>query len=254
MKCEDIANLLDEGELPRLPAEWLEDVETHLLRCERCADQWRAAQALRSWRDLPTPSARPELLAETMRRVTQPSVGRERRNAFLAGTGLGGALAAGIAIAVMVMSPTIQDAADSRVPALTIALNEPHDVSVAIDTSEALLDAQIRVVLTGGIELDGFADQSVVSWTTDLDRGVNRLTLPVVAVGSSGGQVLVEVEHARKRQIFVVDVGVASTARYERPVPAVDERSIPRHRGTPPDAGHRSDFVNLAEPPRRSVV
>ena len=49
-----------------------------------------------------------------------------------------------------------------------------NDVSVAIDSSEARMDAQIRVVLTGGIQLAGFDDQSVLSWTTDLDRGKSQ--------------------------------------------------------------------------------
>jgi hypothetical protein len=252
MKCEDIANLLDEGELPRLPAEWLEDVEAHVSSCESCANEWRAVQALRSWRDLPTPSARPELLAEVMRRATQPGVARERRNAFLTGAGLGGALAACIVVAVMALSPAIQETADSPVPALAIALNEPHDVSVAIDSSEALMGAQIRVVLTGGIQLAGFDDQTVLSWTTDLDRGANRLTLPVIAVRADGGQVLVEVAHEHKRQIFIVDVDVASTVGYAPRATA--EPGLASHRRTVPAPGDESSFVNLAEPPRRFAV
>lgn len=252
MKCKDIANLLDEGELPRLPAEWLEDVKTHLAGCESCANEWRAVQALRSWRDLPTPSARPELFAETMRRATQPGVTRDRRNAFLSGFGIGGALAAGIAIAVIALNPAIQEAANSAVPALAIALNEPHDVSVAIDSSEALMGAQIRVVLTGGIQLAGLGDQSVLSWRTDLDRGANRLTLPVIAVRPDGGQVIVEVAHERTRQIFVVNVDVDATVStapsvVDRPELASNTRIVPASEDEP-------TFVKFVEPPRRFAV
>ena len=252
MKCEDIANLLDEGELPRLPAEWLEDVEMHVSSCQSCADEWRAVQALRAWRDLPTPSARPELLAETMRRATQPGVVRGRRNAFLSGVGLGGALAAGIVVAVMALSPAIQETVDSAVPALAIALNEAHDVSVAIDSSEALMDAQIRVVLTGGIQLAGFDDQRVLSWTTDLDRGANRLTLPVIAVSPDGGQVVVEVAHERTRQVFVVDVDVAATVGYVPSAAALPK--LGSNTRTVAAPGDETSFVNLAEPPRRFAV
>jgi hypothetical protein len=45
---------------------------------------------------------------------------------------------------------------------------------------------------------------------TDLDRGVNQLTLPVVVVDASGGQVLVELTHGDKRRTFVLDVRAAA--------------------------------------------
>ena len=68
------------------------------------------------------------------------------------------------------------------------------------------MGAEIHVVLTGSIGLQGFAEQRELRWTTDLDRGVNQLTLPLVALGPSGGQVMVEVQHGDKRRTFVVDV------------------------------------------------
>lgn len=239
MNCEDIASLLDDGTIFEASPARQTEVDAHLLICESCCHEWRAAHALRAWRESPAPTARPELFAEVMRRATQPDVARVRRKAFWTGTGIGAALAAGIAIAVVSLNPARQETAAGGVPALTIALNEPHDVSVAIDTGEALTGAGIRVVLTGDIRLAGFGNQSLVSWTTDLDRGTNRLTLPVVAVKPNGGQVLVEVEHLNKRQIFVVDVGVASAAAIEQQTPA---------------DGRRPDSVNSVEPPRGSAV
>ena len=41
---------------------------------------------------------------------------------------------------------------------------------------------------------------------TDLDRGVNQLTLPLVGLDASGGQVTVEVYHGTKQRTFVIDV------------------------------------------------
>jgi len=250
MNCQDIANLLDDSEILGLPPARQAEVDAHVASCESCAHEWRAARALYSWRDLPTVSTRPGFFAEVMRQATRPGVARVRRNAFWTGAGIGGALAAGIVIAVMSVRPALEQNVVGGTPALTIALNEPHDVSVAIDSSEALMGAQIRVVLTGGIQLAGFDDQSVLSWTTDLDRGANRLTLPVVAVGPDGGQVLVEVAHERKRQIFVVDVGVASTAG-DAPS-ATDEPRLAWH--PPTAAGDPIDFVNSVKPQARFAV
>lgn len=96
--------------------------------------------------------------------------------------------------------------AAATTPQVTLALYEPHDVNIAVDTPSPLADAEIRVVLTGAIELDGFANQRELRWRTNLDAGANQLTLPIIATGTGGGQLLVEVHHGQKRRTFVVDV------------------------------------------------
>jgi hypothetical protein len=220
MNCEDIGNLLDNREILKLTPDQQSAVSEHLRGCERCNSEWRAVRALWEVATVPTPAPRAQLFSETMRLATslaeyrggQPAGGRPP--SFWLGAGLGGALAAGIVIAIMGGNPVSQSTQQTlagtatSTPSITIALNEPRDVDVAISSAAALTGAQIRVVLTGGVRLAGYRDRSVVSWQTDLDAGVNRLTLPVLAINPGGGQVLVEVEHSSKRQIFVVNVGV----------------------------------------------
>jgi hypothetical protein len=87
-----------------------------------------------------------------------------------------------------------------------IALDATENVAITLDTPVELTAAEIRVTLNGAIELAGFGDQREVAWSTDLARGVNQLTLPVVARGPTGGQLTVEVQHGIKRRQFVVDV------------------------------------------------
>lgn len=115
---------------------------------------------------------------------------------------------AAIAWALLVpgYTPTIPELEAATTPQVTLALYEPHDVNIAVDTPSPLADAEIRVVLTGAIELDGFANQRELRWRTNLDAGANQLTLPIIATGTGGGQLLVEVHHGQKRRTFVVDV------------------------------------------------
>ena len=76
MNCQDIASLLDKREMLALPPAREADVDKHLFVCEACAHEWRAARALHSMKEIPTPPARPGLFAESMRRATQPGVPR----------------------------------------------------------------------------------------------------------------------------------------------------------------------------------
>jgi hypothetical protein len=71
------------------------------------------------------------------------------------------------------------------------------------------------VVLRGAIGLRGFDGQRELSWSTSLDRGANQLTLPVVAYGPGGGQLMVEVLSGSRRKTFLVDVRTSVAAGAE---------------------------------------
>jgi len=222
MNCHNIANLLDSREILELTEAQQRAVNVHLRECSRCEDEWRAVRALWDVATIPTPAPRPDLFSEAMRLATAAGARREarppRQHSFWLGAGFGGAIAASLVAAFMTFTVAPWTASvdtasvPAAVPSITVALNETRDVDVAITSAEALAQAEIRVVLTGGVRLAGFADRSELSWRADLDEGINRLSLPVIAINGSGGQVLVEVEHASKRQIFVVNVGVDSAS------------------------------------------
>jgi hypothetical protein len=134
-----------------------------------------------------------------------PDLAPARRRSFWLGTAVGGALAAGIAVVVAVLwpQPSLEPLGN---PEVRLLAGEVREISVSLESPEALADAEIRVSLTGGVGLQGFANQRDVRWMTDLDRGINQLTLPLVGLDASGGQVTVEVQHGSKRRTFVIDV------------------------------------------------
>ncbi len=218
MNCHDIGNLLDSREVLKLTETQKVAVSTHLRECSRCEHEWRAVRALWVVSTIPTPAPRADLFSEAMRLATAAGARREarppRQPSFWLGAGFGGAIAASLVAAIMTFGPVpwTWTMDDPITPTITVALNEPRDVDVAITSAEALERAEIRVVLTGGVRLAGFADRSEVQWRADLDQGINRLSLPIIAVNGNGGQVVVEVEHASKRQVFVVNVGVDEQA------------------------------------------
>ena len=61
-------------------------------------------------------------------------------------------------------------------------------------------------MLTGGIELDGYAGERELSWTTNLESGINRLSLPVRAITREGGSLVVQLRHPETDRLFVIDV------------------------------------------------
>jgi hypothetical protein len=158
-------------------------------------------------RDEPTPIASDVAIQRAVDRALTASPELRYRRGFWTGLASGAALAATIAtVAVGVSLFRAGGDAPAAVPEVRMALNQRRDVTVTLESPEPLAAAEVHVELRGAVELDGYAGQRELRWSTDLDRGVNQLTLPIVAVDASGGQVLVEVVHGDKRRTFVLDV------------------------------------------------
>jgi hypothetical protein len=196
----------------------------HIATCPDCRDVQLALAALSTERRRSLPAPPPGALhravhaaaAAAARAPRERTRKRRQRWGFWAGMSLGGVVAAGLAVAILALGPSawrIGGASDSgsiaearATPEISMALNETRDVNISVEAPAALPDAEIRVVLTGAIELAGFEGQKELRWRTDLAAGPNQLRLPIVALGGMGGQLLVEVQHGERHRTFVVDV------------------------------------------------
>lgn len=126
---------------------------------------------------------------------------------FWLGTGFGAAIAASIfAIAVTFGWFGGRPATDPGSPQFQIALYEPRKMDIAIETDYVLNGAKISILLVGDVEISGYAGQRELTWAEDLDAGVNRLRLPLVATGEGGGQLVVHLSHPKSKQVFIVNL------------------------------------------------
>ena len=205
MRCEDVLDVLRAASASD---DARGDALDHLATCDDCRAAAQAVAALRAdgQRAIRAPSddALTRAVARAARFRERPA--SVRGNRFWTGVAVGGALAAGIAIAVVAFTPALRGTVPAAVPAITVALDEVRDVKLALDSPQPLDDAAIRVVLSGPIALDGYGAQREIAWSTHLAQGVNELTLPIVASAPGGGQLLVEVRSGERRRTFVVDV------------------------------------------------
>jgi hypothetical protein len=206
MDCMQVYTLFDSLIDRQLPDRQREEIAAHLERCDSCASALYAVEQLRASRRLDAPEPRADFLSEIVESVPRQhlSESSERHDRFWLGATIGGAVAAGIVVALMNFAAPLDYRSEPRSPQFTIALNETRDVNVAIDSPVEMMDAAIRVVLTGTVALDGYENQSELRWSTNLDAGVNVLSLPVTMLGTRGGQVLVEVSHEQRHEVFVV--------------------------------------------------
>lgn len=207
MNCETMTRNLSDFVSSTLSSTVFADCEQHIARCPDCRNAVHGAEALaslrnRDLRDMPT-----GLFEEIKTRlVTTPEPGRSGQR-FWQGTGFGGAIAASLfalALTFGWIGPPIDEAPDTA--EFTVALSEPRNLDIAIEMDRPLQAASISILLSGGIEIDGYGSQRELHWTTDLDAGINRLTLPILAVNPAGGQIVVHLSHPDSERVFVIRI------------------------------------------------
>ena len=207
MKCETVIDRLISAEESQNEIE-MRKLGAHLETCEACRDEWRGAVALRALRLRPVHEPREDLFAEVMLRTTQVPARAPGRSQFWAGTAFGGLLAAGIVFAVLTLG-FFRTGPEAEFPTVLMALGEQQEVSIAIDAERDLPNTMVNVTLSNGFEIAGFGEQRTLSWTTDLEAGVNKLSLPISAISEVDGQLLVHLEHEGTKRTFRVELKVA---------------------------------------------
>lgn len=209
MNCEDVIEQLVETEEDALSVLERSKLVAHLAACQSCQHALRGANALRLVRNQAVGAAPDGLFDRVMTRATRSTNSAGKRSQFWIGAAFGGLLAAGIAIAVVTLGMFGTPGSSlPEVPVITIALGEQQQVNIAIDAEKDLPGTIVNVTLSGGFEIVGFGMQRDLSWTTDLEKGLNRLTLPLLAVDNTGGHLVVRLEHEGTMRVFRVDLKI----------------------------------------------
>jgi hypothetical protein len=166
-------------------------------------------EVLELLKDYPMPAADAGFFDQALVRATHEGSRRQRNRWML--TGFGTAIAATIAawmIGGMLLTNPQLPTADSAIPGVTMALDEPRTVNLVFASAAALEAATLTVTLPDGIELDGFPGQREITWETSLNEGKNFLPLTLVALTPTGGELLARLEHDDRDRTFRLRVEV----------------------------------------------
>lgn len=207
MNCSDTAERIPALARGLLPADEREACLAHVADCEMCADALNGAEAMQFLRRRDAGRAPEGLFQRVLDEVSERQEANVAGRRFWLGTAVGGAIAASLLTVVMMMGVLVRpvDMAP-QVAEFRVSAAEPRIMHVAIETDRALAGAEISVMLSGAVEIDGAGGRREFSWTEDLDAGVNQLSLPILANGAGGGQMLVRLRHPDSEQIFVIDL------------------------------------------------
>ncbi|QKT03357.1 zf-HC2 domain-containing protein [Ectothiorhodospiraceae bacterium 2226] len=215
MNCRDIKSELDDWLDGYLPPARRQRVSAHLKRCTACAGALADRQALdAALRAMPVPPPPPGFADRTLARA----VAAQPRRRPLGGLALAASLMIGVAVGALLTLPQQAEVGPAALAGVTVTAAEPRNVKLMFEAGQALQAVTLTVRLPEGVELHGYPEQRTLSWVTDLERGTNQLTLPLVVRSGAGGEVVAEMEYGGQRRLFNLQVraqepaGTAATA------------------------------------------
>jgi hypothetical protein len=189
MTCEQIQVLLNDYIDDELSAADAGAVSSHCFSCECCSDR---LEQLRSQRELiqslPVPHASANFekrVIENAVRQAHPAVHSQfrSRSIYLAA-------AASILVALVLWLGLFNDTmVNEKTQYIATVSDQVQTINVAIDSDKNLEAVNLRVELSDNLELAGFGNKKTIDWTTQLQKGVNVISLPVVGIAQGKGDI-----------------------------------------------------------------
>ena len=207
MKCETVVEQIRALADGSLQGDERTACMKHVSACQDCADALRGVRAMLVVRDQATVPGSERVFNRVMSKAGYDPHEQASRRGFWLGAGFSGAIAASLLAVTfalrLLMSPGVETPAAAE---FYVSATEVRPMNIAIEADRPLQGAQISILLSGDVEVDGYVDRHELSWVDDLEPGVNQLTLPIRAVGERGGQMVVRLSHPDSEQIFVVQL------------------------------------------------
>ena len=249
MNCTEFNNCLNDSIDRELAAAEQAAFDAHQASCAACRAVYTAELArLEEWRAMlrampvvqPPAGLADRVLANVYKSAVKQDVSppqNHHRQGFM--LGFGSAAAAALAVWVVVgMSPgelpdtgsapeqvvasadTGKTVADkvAKQPVLSIALNTQQTVRLAFASSESLKGAKITIRLPENVALVGYPGRRQLSWETDLEKGDNLLSLPIIATQVAQGELVADIEYGDRVKTLTLnlDIGAEATSSVDK--------------------------------------
>jgi hypothetical protein len=186
MKCRIAKNLMQDTVDGKLRGADTGFIMAHLQECAACREDYRqTSNMLEMLRGIPVPPPSAGFADRVLNHATRSRPATTGRRFKYATGGIAASL-----VAVVVMISTMTGQPD---PDVMLIGGQVKTVRVAIESPRAIDGIKVTIDLSDNLEIEGYADQQAISWTTRLEQGVNLIALPVNAIATGEGQIVARV-------------------------------------------------------------
>lgn len=203
MNCETALNLID----PYLDASLAEqekaELQAHFDVCSSCRVQMdRARTVLRLLRAAPIEPPSAGFEERVFTKVREHGDTSRRSRWFAAG--FSSALAASLALWFISVPLLTKIDQSEALPMVTLEVSQIKTVSLAFNAPREFSQVTLTIELPDHFELDGYANEKLISWDTTLIPGKNVLSLPVIATAARNGVLVARLTSGEKTKTFSI--------------------------------------------------
>ena len=206
MSCESIKGVIIDYVGGQLDVKGVAAVERHVDSCAHCQRLVSQEQQLRlALSELPTEGPSEGFFDELMQDVSRSNKPKTTYG-FWGGfaTASVAAMAAWLVFAPMQLSQKIEDSPKQQVASINAQVDQLKNVRIAFDAPNEFEQVTMSVSLPSHVELVGFPGEREITWTTDISKGKNILTLPLMAKREGTGTLLAKLSSAGKTKVFTI--------------------------------------------------
>lgn len=206
MKCNPIIQHLDvyfDGDLSEEDSKSIDD---HLAACDSCRTVYdNEKRLLLALKNLPVQGPSHDF----SKVIITKAIGRAQKQAMKkAAAFMEAMLPACLALWIAMSVPFSfwQQPMQSQIDQFVLALHTPKNIKVLFTSPEDLEMASLTIRLSNNLEIQGYPASREITWKTNIRKGKNYLTIPVIARKTGEAKFVAEVNHQDKSKLFKLDM------------------------------------------------
>lgn len=203
MNCTDITNNIDDYIDSQLDHADTQAFESHLSNCRHCQNLLEDSQQMLSELEMmETPQASKDFEQRVFAEVRRHHPHKPQYK-FAAGfsTAIAASFALWFTASILFTEPSTQ-----QTQMVSISLHEVRTVRLMIDADMAINQAHLNISLPGNLRIDGYPENTELSWQTDLNEGHNILSLPLIAIEHGQGELVAKLNYGSKTKEFRISL------------------------------------------------
>ncbi|THB63764.1 MAG: hypothetical protein D6B27_11645 [Gammaproteobacteria bacterium] len=213
MKCKEFKNsifeYLDQKEDNNDLSFDIQAFHKHREECKRCRKHLENEEIfLYKLKQIPAPQPSAKFRRNVLKNAVKTNSDCKIKKNHLAGFATG--FASAITIVVLVLLIYINTAPETSpqqtIPEVKIALFELKDVNLVFNVPQDFKGATLSMELSSDYELAGYPNQSKLEWQTDLVKGQNFISLPVVSTKAGKGELIAKIRYGNKEKTFKLNL------------------------------------------------
>lgn len=121
-------------------------------------------------------------------------------------TGFASAMAVFVIVLLIYINVNPANSPGQTIPEVEIALFEPKDVNLVFNVPNDFEGATLSMELSKDYELVGYPNQSKLEWQTNLSKGQNFISLPVISTNTGSGILVAKIKYGDKEKVFKLNL------------------------------------------------